>query len=163
TVTFGENVIVTGTPKLTLNTTPSRTASFASGSGSSTPTFDYTVQAGDAAADLDYAATTSLTLNGGAILAAAGNSAPLTLPAAGRCTPPSGISTRSPWRTAAPRLPTSRVTQRRPSAHRRLRTQRRTPRRTRRRPPAPATASSSAPPRRRSRRASTTPTRRTSA
>ena len=56
-VTFGEAVTVTGTPKLTLNTAPSRTADYVSGSGTSTLTFDYTVQAGDAAADLDYAST----------------------------------------------------------------------------------------------------------
>ena len=56
-VTFSKAVTVTGTPKLTSNTTPSRTANFAGGSGTSTLTFDYTVQAGDNAATLDYAST----------------------------------------------------------------------------------------------------------
>ena len=38
---------VTGAPTLALNTTPARTATYVSGSGTSTLTFDYTVQAGD--------------------------------------------------------------------------------------------------------------------
>src|SRR5204863_81597 len=80
TITFSENVTVTGTPQLTLNTTPSaRTANYASGSGTSTLTFNYTVQAGDTSADLDYAATTSLALAGGTIQDAATNTATLTL------------------------------------------------------------------------------------
>ena len=82
-VAFGEAVTVTGTPQLTLNTTPSRTADYASGSGTSTLEFDYTVQAGDASADLDYAATSSLALNGGTIKDAATNTASLTLPTVG--------------------------------------------------------------------------------
>ena len=83
TITFTEPVTVTGTPKLTLNTTPAETADYASGSGGSTLTFNYTVQAGDTAADLDYAATSSLALNGGTIKDVATNSATLTLPAVG--------------------------------------------------------------------------------
>src|SRR6184192_3323479 len=80
TITFSENVTVTGTPQLTLNTTPTaRTANYASGSGTSTLTFNYTVQAGDTAADLDYSATTALALNGGTIQDAATNNATLTL------------------------------------------------------------------------------------
>src|SRR5439155_632902 len=42
--------------------------------------FNYTVQAGDTSADLDYAATTSLTLNSGTIRDLANNNATLTLP-----------------------------------------------------------------------------------
>ena len=83
TITFSEPVTVTGTPKLTLNTAPSQTADYASGSGSSTLTFNYTVQAGDTAADLDYAATNSLALNGGTIKDTATNNATLTLPTVG--------------------------------------------------------------------------------
>ena len=83
TVTFSEPVVVTGTPTLTLNTAPSRTASYVSGSGTSTLTFDYTVQAGDTAADLDYAATSSLALAGGTIKDNATNNATLTLPTVG--------------------------------------------------------------------------------
>jgi len=46
--------------------------------------FKYTVQAGDNSADLDYVATTSLTLNGGTIKQYNGNlDAILTLPAPG--------------------------------------------------------------------------------
>ena len=74
---------MTGAPKLALNTTPAESATYASGSGGSTLTFDYTVQAGDNSADLDYAATTSLTLNGGTIQDAATNDATLTLAAPG--------------------------------------------------------------------------------
>src|SRR6185369_12766848 len=58
-------------------------ASYSSGSGSSTLTFNYTVGAGDNSADLDYSATSSLTLNGGTIKDAATNNATLTLPTVG--------------------------------------------------------------------------------
>ena len=79
TITFSENVVVTGTPQLALNS--GGTASYASGSGSATLTFNYTVGAGQNSADLDYVATTSLTLNSGTIKDGAGNAASLTLPA----------------------------------------------------------------------------------
>jgi hypothetical protein len=82
TITFSEPVNVTGTPQLTLNTTPTaRTASYLSGTGSATLTFDYTVAATDTANPLNYAATTSLALNGGTIKSLAGTAATLTLPA----------------------------------------------------------------------------------
>jgi len=83
-VGFSENVTVTGTPQLTLETgVIDRIVNYASGSGSSTLTFTYTVQAGDTAADLDYVSTNALTLNGGSIRDAASNNATLTLPAPG--------------------------------------------------------------------------------
>ena len=82
-VSFSKAVDVTGVPKLTLNTSPSRTADYVAGSGTSTLGFDYTVQAGDTSADLDYAATGSLVLNGGTIRDAATNDATLTLPTVG--------------------------------------------------------------------------------
>ncbi len=82
-ISFDEAVDVTGSPKLALNTSPAESATYASGSGTATLTFDYTVQAGDTSADLDYATTGSLTLNGGAIEDAATNAASLTLPAVG--------------------------------------------------------------------------------
>ena len=82
-ITFSEAATVTGPPKLTLNTAPAQTATYASGSGTPTLTFDYTVQAGDTSADLDYATVASLALNGGTIRDAAGNDATLTLPAVG--------------------------------------------------------------------------------
>ena len=66
-VNFSEPVTVTGTPQLALNTTPAESAAYASGSGTSTLAFDYTVQAGDNVATLDYTATGALTLNGGTI------------------------------------------------------------------------------------------------
>ena len=83
TVTFSTPVSVTGTPQLTLSTgTPSTTAvNYASGSGTDTLTFNYTVAAGNSIADLNYAATTSLALNGGTIKDGTGRTAVLTLPA----------------------------------------------------------------------------------
>ncbi|WP_130473023.1 DUF4347 domain-containing protein [Candidatus Magnetaquicoccus inordinatus] len=85
TVTFAEAVTVVttgGTPYLTLETgSTDRNATYASGSGSNTLTFNYTVQAGDSSSDLDYTATNSLALNGGTIKDSAGNNATLTLAA----------------------------------------------------------------------------------
>ncbi len=83
-VNFSEAVTVTGTPQLTLETgTTDEVVNYASGSGTSTLTFTYTVQAGDVSADLDYQSTTALALNGGTIKDAAGNNATLTLVAPG--------------------------------------------------------------------------------
>ena len=56
---------------------------YTSGSGTATLTFNYTVQAGDTSADLDYISATALALNGGTITDAATNNATLTLPAPG--------------------------------------------------------------------------------
>jgi hypothetical protein len=84
TVTSNETVFVTETPQILLETgTTDRQASYASGSDSTTLSFNYVVQAGDTSADLDYVATDSLTLNSGTIKDAAGNDATLTLPAPG--------------------------------------------------------------------------------
>src|SRR4029079_16872184 len=84
TVTFSEAVAVTGTPQIRLETgTTDRTADYLSGSGTSTLTFRYTVQAGDISSDLNYTSTTALFLNGGTIRDAAVNNATLTLPALG--------------------------------------------------------------------------------
>ncbi|GGM94937.1 putative Ig domain-containing protein [Shewanella xiamenensis] len=83
-VNFSEVVNVTGTPQLTLETgTTDRTINYANGSGSSSLTFSYTVQAGDNSSDLDYVATNSLSLNGGTIRDAATNNATLTLASPG--------------------------------------------------------------------------------
>jgi hypothetical protein len=83
-VTFSETVNVTGTPQLLLETgITDRNATYASGSGSDTLVFNYTVQAGDASNDLNYVATGSLTLNGGTIKDSADNNATLTLPSPG--------------------------------------------------------------------------------
>ncbi|MEB6651086.1 cadherin repeat domain-containing protein [Aeromonas caviae] len=83
-VSFSETVTVTGTPQLTLETgATDRTINYVSGSGSNTLTFNYTVQAGDTSADLDYLSSAALGLNGGTIRDAAGNNATLTLPSPG--------------------------------------------------------------------------------
>ena len=81
TVTFSENVTVTGAPTIALNS--GGTATYTSGSGGATLTFDYTVGAGENSPDLDYTATNSLALAGGTIKDAATNNATLTLPAVG--------------------------------------------------------------------------------
>jgi hypothetical protein len=79
-VTFSGAAIVTGTPRLTLETgSTDRAIDYLSGSGTNTLTFSYTVQDGDTSADLDYVTTTSLALNSGTIKDAAGNNAVLTL------------------------------------------------------------------------------------
>ena len=83
-VSFSEAVTVTGTPRITLETgSPDQVVNYSSGSGSSVLVFNYTVQAGDTASDLDYVGTSSLALNSGTIKDAAGNSATLTLPTPG--------------------------------------------------------------------------------
>ncbi len=80
-VTFSEIVTVTGTPTLALNT--GANATYASGSGTNTLTFNYTVAAGQNTADLDYNSTTALALSGGTIQDAVTNNATLTLPTPG--------------------------------------------------------------------------------
>lgn len=80
-VTFSETVNVTGTPQLALNS--GGTASYASGSGTNTLTFVYTVAAGQNSAHLDYTSTGALSLNGGTIKDTGSNNAVLTLPAPG--------------------------------------------------------------------------------
>ncbi len=82
TVTFSERVTVTGTPKLTLNAGSGAVATYTSVSGDSL-TFTYTVAAKQSTADLDYASTAALALNGGSIKDLAGNVPTLTLPATG--------------------------------------------------------------------------------
>jgi len=81
TIKFQRPMNVTGTPLLALNS--GGTASYLSGSGTDTLTFRYTVGSGENAADLDYASTNALTLNGGTIQEASGLPANLTLPAPG--------------------------------------------------------------------------------
>lgn len=81
TILFSENVTVTGTPILLLNS--GGTAYYSSGSGSSLLTFNYTVGSGQSSADLDYNAISSMYLSGGSILDAAGNATWLNLPTVG--------------------------------------------------------------------------------
>ena len=85
TVNFSEAVVVTGTPQLTLETgTNDAVVNYASGSGSNALLFYYTVASGHNSADLDYASTSALGLNGGSINDAAGNTSNLTLAAPGQ-------------------------------------------------------------------------------
>lgn len=84
-VVFSEAVNVTGTPLLLLETgAVDNTAAYSSGTGTNTLVFQYTVAAGDQSSDLNYKATTSLSLNGGTIRDAdngTNDDAVLTLPA----------------------------------------------------------------------------------
>ncbi|MFP5206343.1 MAG: Ig-like domain repeat protein [Acidobacteriota bacterium] len=85
TVTFSRAVNVTGTPQLTLNTSPNATATYSSGSGTNALTFQYTIAIGQATSgnatggDLDYTSTSALDLNGGTIKDTGGISAVLAL------------------------------------------------------------------------------------
>jgi MYXO-CTERM domain-containing protein len=85
TVQFNQNVTVTGTPQLTLQTGAGTTVlNYTGMTGNDTLNFSYTVASGDTSADLDYAATNSLALNDGGITSTdTGLAAVLTLPAPG--------------------------------------------------------------------------------
>ena len=83
-VNFSKNMVVQGTPQLSMRTgTTSRKIDYFEGSGTSTLTFKYTVQAGDRSSDLDYEDANALSLNAGTIRDALGNNAILTLPLPG--------------------------------------------------------------------------------
>ena len=61
TVEFSEAVTVSGTPTLTLETgSTDQVVDYASGSGSDTLTFNYTVQSGDTSSNLDYTSNSAL-------------------------------------------------------------------------------------------------------
>jgi len=69
-VVFSKQAFVTGTLRLKLNSGPSTYALYHSGSGTNILIFNYTIEAGEnahEAAELDYANTSSLELNGGTI------------------------------------------------------------------------------------------------
>jgi hypothetical protein len=85
TVAFSASVDVTGIPQLTLETgATDGVADYASGSGTSTLTFNYIVGAGEDSADLDYGSVNALVLNGGTIIKnGASDVATLALPAVG--------------------------------------------------------------------------------
>ncbi|WP_185714237.1 Ig-like domain-containing protein [Rheinheimera mesophila] len=84
TLNFSKAVTVTGTPQLTLETgTTDAVLNYASGSGTTALTFNYTVATGHSSPDLDYASTGALALNGGTIRDAATNDATLTLASPG--------------------------------------------------------------------------------
>lgn len=83
TLEFSEAVSVTGTPQLKLETgNTDRDINYSAGSGSTTLTFTYVVQAGDESSDLALAVA-EIQLNGGSIKDAAGNDAVVTLPSPG--------------------------------------------------------------------------------
>ncbi|HWK55829.1 MAG TPA: Ig-like domain-containing protein [Parapedobacter sp.] len=87
TVTFDQSVMVDeagGSPGLLMETGDTdREAAYTLGSGSNTLTFNYTVQASDVSADLDYTSTAALVLNGATIQNTSGNDAVLDLPILG--------------------------------------------------------------------------------
>ena len=81
---LGAAVTVSGSPQLTLETgTSNAVVNYASGSGGTTLTFNYTVASGHTSSDLDYVGTSSLALNSGTINDANGNAATLTLASPG--------------------------------------------------------------------------------
>ncbi len=83
-VVFDEDITVGGTPQITLETGASdAVVDYTSGSANDTILFVYTVAAGETSADLDFAGTTSLALNGGTLADPAGNAAVLTLASPG--------------------------------------------------------------------------------
>lgn len=83
-VVFDKVVIVTGVPTLTLETGGTdAVVSYASGSGTNTLTFTYTLAAPYTSADLDYISTLALLLSGGTIKDISNNNANLTLAAPG--------------------------------------------------------------------------------
>ena len=81
-VTYSGIVNVTGSPQLALNPTgsPSAIATYASGSGTNTLTFTYTVQAGQNSVKLDEASASALT---GTVKDANGNFASIAVPTPG--------------------------------------------------------------------------------
>ena len=85
TVSFDEDIYVTGTPLLELVTgvAGGRNATYASGNGSSVLAFNYTVRPGDLNDDLNYTGVDALSRDGGTIVDLAGNNANLTLPSPG--------------------------------------------------------------------------------
>ena len=88
-VTFSTVVNVTGTPQLTLDTSPNATATYSSGSGTTALTFNYTVASGQTTTGnstgghLDYTSSGALALNSGTIIDGSSKLAVLTLYAPG--------------------------------------------------------------------------------
>lgn len=80
-VVFDRPIAVTGTPTLTLETgVNDGVASYVSGSGTNTLTFNYRVWNEEYSSALNYQSTSALSLNGGTIKSSAGIDANLTLP-----------------------------------------------------------------------------------
>ena len=84
TLTFNRNVVVTGTPQLTLETgSVDKVANYSSGSESLTLTFNYIVEEGDISPDLKYVSSSALSLNGGSIKDQNNNDSEILLPEPG--------------------------------------------------------------------------------
>ena len=81
-VTFSKPVFVAGTPRIALNTSPTRHAIYTSGSGTGTLTFMYQPSIGDTTSDLSNQSG-GIILDGGSIRDRFGNDAALTLPVSG--------------------------------------------------------------------------------
>lgn len=86
-VTFSDSVTVYGFPSLLLAVSATGgSASYASGNGTSSLTFSYTVLAGDSAWGLAYSSTSALSLSAGSgseVVDSLGNAATVSLPAVG--------------------------------------------------------------------------------
>ena len=83
-ITFSENVTITGTPRIKLQTNNgNKYATYSAGTGTQNIDFTYTVQDGDTTSDLDYVDTAALELNSGTIKDVANNNATLTFPTSG--------------------------------------------------------------------------------
>ena len=83
-VSFSQTVFVEGSPALVLETgETNRSASYASGTGSSTLVFSYIIQPSDLSPDLDYASPAALLLNGGSIKDGSSKKAMILLPPPG--------------------------------------------------------------------------------
>lgn len=82
-INWSENVTVTGTPTLTLETGATDQIVNHVSTTDAQSLFNYTVGPSDINNDLDYTSTSALVLGGGTIQDAAGNAAVLTLPAPG--------------------------------------------------------------------------------
>jgi hypothetical protein len=93
-VTFSEPIVTTGTPNLGLALGGASTTyvDCAAGAINTTLECSFTVASNHASADLNYAATSSLILNGGTVTDASGNAAVLTLPATGNASSLAGTS-----------------------------------------------------------------------
>lgn len=103
-VNFSEHILVTGNPRLLLETgSVDRHAVFLSATQSNA-IFRYTVQAGDNSADLNYHSVNALDLDGGVISDLVGNAAAVVLPG---LTTPEALASRAALviDTAAPNAP----------------------------------------------------------
>ena len=84
TINFDENVLVTGTPQLNLETgSTDGKANYVSGSGDTLLVFKFGIDSLYNTGHLEYLSTSALELNSGTMKDAVGNNATLTLPATG--------------------------------------------------------------------------------